>query len=76
MPPHASACGLEAGKSVCGWPSVTPSPLPLSPAATVTVTPSAAPSAMALSSAVIDWPVQELSGPPQLMLTATGVGVA
>src|SRR5262249_31174722 len=76
VPPQASACGLEAGKSACGWPSLTPSLLPLSPAATVTVTPRATPSAMAWSSAVIDCAVHELSGPPQRMLPATGVGSA
>src|SRR5215469_6290321 len=76
VPPQASACGLEAGKSVCGLPSLAPSLLPLSPAAAVTVTPSAAPSAMAWSRAVIDCCVQELSAAPQLMLTAAGVGSA
>src|SRR6202042_1607402 len=76
VPPQLRACGLEAGKSACGLPSLTPSPLPLSPAATVTVTPSATPSAMAWSRTVIDCAVHELSGPPQLMLTATGVGSA
>ena len=76
VPPQPSACGLDAGKSTCGWPSVTPSPLPLSPDATQTVTPSATASAMAWSSAVMDWVVQELSGPPQLMLMAAGVGCA
>ncbi len=76
MPPQASACGLEAGKSACGWPSVPRSALPLSPAATVTVTPSAAASAKAWSSAVRAWAVQESSDWPQLMLTTVGVGLA
>src|ERR1019366_3746610 len=75
-PPHASAFGLDAGKSQCGCPSVMPTPLPLSPAATQTVTPSAAPSAMAASSEMRPSAVQESSDWPQLMLTAVGVGVA
>src|SRR6185369_289183 len=49
IPPQASACGLEAGKSTCGCPSSTASPLPLSPAAAQTVMPSAAASAIAAS---------------------------
>ena len=50
--------------------------LPPSPAATVTVMPSAAASDMAWSSAVRDCCDQLSSGPPQLMLITTGVGVA
>ena len=42
VPPQASTLGLEAGKSTCACPSSTPSLEPLSPAATQTVTPSAA----------------------------------
>jgi len=76
VPPQPSACGLDAGKSTCGWPSAAPSLLPLSPAAAVTVTPSAAPSAMAASSADRACAVHESSDWPQLMLTAAGVGVA
>ena len=50
VPPQASTCGLDAGKSTC-TPLVLfgSSLLPLSPAATVTVTPSAAASANTLS---------------------------
>ena len=55
---------------------MTPSLLPLSPAAAVTVTPSAAASAKAASIAVRAWPVQESSLCPQLMLIAVGVGLA
>ena len=76
VPPQASACGLDAGKSAWAFPSVPRSPLPLSPAAAVTVTPSAAASANAWSSAVRAWPVQESSDWPQLMLTTVGVGLA
>src|SRR6266851_2675879 len=61
VPPQASTCGLDAGKSACAFPSLTRSPLPLSPAAAVTVTPSAAASANAWSSAARAWPVQESS---------------
>jgi hypothetical protein len=39
VPPQPSANGLDAGKSTCGLPSVTPSAEPLSPAAQQTVTP-------------------------------------
>src|SRR5580704_2034613 len=42
VPPQASTCGLEAGKSTWFLPSLTPSEDPLSPDATVMVTPSAA----------------------------------
>ncbi len=51
VPPQASACGLDAGKSTCGFPSLTASPLPLSPEATHTVMPIAAASAIAASMA-------------------------
>ena len=77
VPPQASACGLDAGKSTwCRCRRSAPSLLPLSPAATQTVTPSAAASAMAWSRAVRAWAVQESSDWPQLMLTTVGVGVA
>ena len=33
VPPQPRAYGLEAGKSTCALPSVSPSPEPLSPAA-------------------------------------------
>src|ERR1700722_5669011 len=77
VPPQASENGLEAGKS-------TATPLvelglsldPLSPAATVTVVPSAAASEIASLMADMDWMAHELSGPPQEIETAIGVGVA
>ena len=47
VPPQLRAKGLEAGKSTWSPPSRTPSEEPLSPAATQTVTPSAAASANA-----------------------------
>ena len=49
---------------------------PLSPAATVTVTPSAAASANAWSIADRDWADHWSSDWPQLIETAIGVGVA
>ncbi len=55
---------------------MTPSLLPLSPAAAVTVIPSAAASDRAWSRAVRDCADQEFSGPPQLMLITIGTGVA
>src|SRR5207253_8779220 len=76
VPPQASACGLDAGKSACAFPSLTRSPLPLSPAAVVTVTPSAAASANAWSSAVRAWPDQESSDWPQPVLPAVWGGLA
>ena len=76
VPPQASACGLDAGKSTWVPVPLWPSLLPLSPAATVTVTPSAAASAIAWSSEVRACAVQESSDCPQLMLTTAGVGVA
>ncbi len=76
VPPQANACGLDAGKSTCTAPSVAPSLLPLSPDATQTLTPRAAASMNAWSSAVRAWAVHASSLCPQLMLTAVGVGVA
>ena len=61
VPPQARACGLDAGKSVCTVPSVAPSELPSSPAAAVTVTPSAAASVRAWSKAVRACAVQSSS---------------
>src|ERR1700753_1654369 len=77
VPPQASAFGEEAGKSQ--WTDVCPlgsSLDPLSPAATVTVTPSAAASANAWSMAVRDWSDHWSSDWPQLIETAIGLGVA
>ena len=76
VPPQDSACGLEAGKSTWTWPSVTPSPLPLSPAATHTVMPSTAASAIAASIAVRPCAVQASSDWPQLIEMTTGAGLA
>src|SRR5271156_93907 len=76
VPPQASAYGLDAGESQWFLPSVSPSLLPPSPAATVTVTPSAAASDSAWSRAVRDCADQVSSGPPQLMLMTIGVGLA
>ena len=73
VPPQPSACGAEAGKSTCCLPSVTPSVDPLSPAATVTLTPAAAPSVRICSICVRACAVQESSGPPQLIETTDGL---
>src|SRR5215472_5140427 len=77
VPPQASACGLDAGKSQCTpfWP-LGSSLAPLSPAATQTVTPSTAASAIAESSALLLCGDQESSDAPQLIETTTGGGVA
>src|SRR5260370_622396 len=75
-PPQASTCGLDAGKSTC-TPLVLfgSSLLPLSPAATVTVTPSAAASANTLSiEARLCWDHWS-SDWPQLIETTIGGGV-
>ncbi len=77
VPPQASEYGLDAGKS-------TDTPVvelalsldPLSPDATVTVQPSAAASEIAWFMPLMDWGAHELSGPPQEIETAIGVGVA
>ena len=77
VPPQASEYGLEAGKST--WTPLVELALsldPLSPAATVTVAPSAAASAIAWFIPLMDWAAHELSGPPQEIETAIGVGVA
>ena len=76
VPPQPSACGLDAGKSTCGFPSLTASPLPLSPEATHTVMPIAAASAIAASIAERPWAVHESSDWPQLIEIAMGAGVA
>ena len=76
VPPQASAYGLDAGKSTCTWPSLTPSPLPLSPAATHTVMPSAAASDIAWFIADRPCAVHESSDCPQLIEMAIGAGVA
>ena len=49
---------------------------PLSPAATVTVAPSAAASEIASFMPLMDCADHELSGPPQEIETAIGVGLA
>ena len=76
VPPQASACGDDAGKSTCGCPSETPSEDPLSPAATQTVMPSAQASAIASSSAVRPCAVHESSDWPHEMEITTGAGEA
>ena len=76
VPPQPSAYGLEAGKSTCCWPSLTPSVLPLSPAATHTVMPSAAASDMAAFIADSPCAVHESSDCPQLIEMAMGAGLA
>ena len=77
VPPQPSAFGLEAGKSTFTALALFGSSLlPLSPAATVTVTPSTAPSAIAEFIADRLCADQEFSGPPQLIETTIGVGVA
>ena len=76
VPPQPSAYGLEAGKSTCCWPSLTPSVLPLSPAATHTVMPSAAASDMAAFIADSPCAVHESSDCPQLIEMAIGAGLA
>src|SRR5262249_23171953 len=72
VPPHASTCGLELGKSTCACPSVTPSLEPVSPDAQHTVTPSAAASWNASSYEVSACVVHVDSGPPQLIDTIVG----
>src|SRR5439155_25999158 len=64
VPPHASAYGLEAGKSTCGRPSLAPAPEPLPPAATVTAPPSAAAASRAVCIAPPAGPAELSSGPP------------
>ena len=76
VPPQPSACGPDAGKSTCAWPSLTALPLPLSPEATHTVMPSTAASDIAASIAVRPCAVQESSDWPQLIEMATGAGLA
>src|SRR5271170_1867478 len=75
VPPHASTCGLDAGKSTWFRPSVAPSVDPSSPAATQTVTPMAAADWNASSIDVMACWVHEDSGPPQLMETTEGLFV-
>src|SRR5580700_7892813 len=76
VPPQPSAYGLDAGKSACCWPSVTPSVLPLSPAAAHTVMPRAAASDIAWFIADSPCAVHESSDCPQLIEIAIGAGVA
>src|ERR1700735_374450 len=73
VPPQASACGLDAGKSTLLPPSVTPSLEPLSPDATQTVMPSAAAAWNAESKPVKACRVQLDSGPPQLIEMTEGL---
>src|SRR5262249_51631349 len=73
VPPQARAYGLEAGRSTCALRSLIPSDEPLSPEATVTVTPSSAASRRALFIAFFSEVRQLLSGPPQLMEMTEGL---
>src|SRR6516165_2948318 len=75
VPPQASAYGLEEGKSTWSAPSFTPSLDPLSPAATQTVTPTAAADCSALLSLSSDCAVHDDSGPPQLIEMTDGLFV-
>jgi hypothetical protein len=75
VPPHASEYGLEAGKSTWSAPSLTPSLEPLSPAATHTLTPTAAADCSALLYDCSDCAVHDDSGPPQLMEITDGLCV-
>ena len=76
LPPQASANGLEAGKSTCSPPPLTPSDEPLSPDAMQTVIPKVAAVWKASSMAVIACEVQVDSAPPQLMEMMEGLWVA
>src|SRR5579884_418968 len=71
VPPQESTCGLDAGKSTVLV--LVPSLEPLSPDATVMVTPRAAADWQALSSAVMEDCDQLDSGPPQLMESVDGL---
>src|SRR6185437_4305436 len=73
VPPQASTCGLDAGKST--FSPVAPSLDPLSPDATVIVTPTAAADWHASSKAVSEACTQFPSGPPQLIEITDGVWV-
>jgi hypothetical protein len=73
VPPQPNALGLEAGKSTCALPSPTPSPEPLSPAATHTVTPIAAAACKAWSNCVIACVDQLGSAEPQLIEITEGL---
>src|SRR5712672_310980 len=73
VPPHASTCGLEAGKSTCRPASPTPPLDPLSPEATHTVIPISAAAWNAPSSADMAWGVHDASGPPQLIEMTEGL---
>src|ERR1700722_10925257 len=71
VPPHASTCGLDAGKST--FRPVPPSLDPLSPDATQTVMPASAAAWNAWSNAVMACCVHEDSGPPQLIEITEGL---
>src|SRR5579859_19389 len=73
VPPQARTWGLEAGKSTWSAPSVTPSLEPLSPLATVTVTPITAAAWNAEPYELRDWAVHDDSGPPQLIEITEGL---
>ncbi len=75
VPPQPSACGADAGKSVCCCPSLTASAEPLSPAATVTETPSPPASVRICSICVRACALQASSDSPQLTETTDGLWV-
>src|ERR1700729_2487154 len=76
VPPHAQACGLDAGHSGCWKPSTSSLVDPASPAAALNVTPWGAPVANAASSPRIPCGDQWSSGAPQLIDTAAGWRIA
>src|SRR5262245_53564648 len=67
VPPQPTTDGLDAGKSTCNSPSLSPSVAPLSPAAAYTVMFAAAASANSASYASICDAVQPASACPQLI---------
>ncbi len=71
-PPQPTTKGLEAGKSTCALPSLTPSVARLSPEAANTLTPRLAASCKAEVMAVIACWVHWLSAEPQLIDTVEG----
>src|SRR5579871_5555991 len=73
VPPQPAAQGLEAGKSTCASPSVTPSVARLSPAATNTETPTVEASWSVVFMLWIDCCVQLDSALPQLIDSTLGV---
>src|SRR5690348_2469418 len=73
VPPHASALGLDEGKSACCRPSPTLSAEPVSPEAVQTVMPSKVAARMAVSIACRAFADQKSSEAPQLMEMTDGL---